>query len=100
MNNQQAKKLAIDKSKVMIEYIENFSADENITGNIPFASRKVATSQQKMSTTIQKIKNHIKIDFYESELNFASIMRKYNSRGNKIAKSTPQNRENKKCKNK
>lgn len=41
MKKQEAQGIAIEKSRVMIEYLEQFLSDENITGKMMFSTAKV-----------------------------------------------------------
>ena len=41
MKKQEAQEIAIEKSRVMIEYLEQFLSDENITGKMMFGTAKV-----------------------------------------------------------
>ena len=41
MKKQEAQGIAIEKSRVMIEYLEQFLSDENITGKMMFGTAKV-----------------------------------------------------------
>ena len=50
MKKQEAESLAIDKSRVMIEYLEQILSDDNISGNMIFSSNKVDGEKEKMCT--------------------------------------------------
>ena len=50
MKKQEAEVLAIDKSRVMIEYLEQILSDDNISGNMIFSSNKVDGEKEKMCT--------------------------------------------------
>ena len=50
MKKQEAIELAIDKSRVMIEYLEQILSDDNILGNMTFRSSKVEGEDEKMCT--------------------------------------------------
>lgn len=50
MKKQEAIGLAIDKSRVMIEYLEQILSDDNISGNMTFRSSKVEGEDEKMCT--------------------------------------------------
>ena len=50
MKKQEAMELAIDKSRVMIEYLEQILSDDNISGNMTFCSSKVEGEVEKMCT--------------------------------------------------
>ena len=50
MKKQEAEILAIDKSRVMIEYVEQILSDDNISGNMTFRSSKVEGENEKMCT--------------------------------------------------
>lgn len=50
MKKQEAMELAIDKSRVMIEYLEQILNDDNISGNMIFSSNKVDGEKEKMCT--------------------------------------------------
>ena len=50
MKKQEAMELAIDKSRVMIEYLEQMLSDDNISGNMTFRSSKVEGEDEKMCT--------------------------------------------------
>ena len=50
MKKQEAIELAIDKSRVMIEYLEQILSDDNILGNMTFRSSKVEGEDKKMCT--------------------------------------------------
>ena len=50
MKKQEAMVLAIDKSRVMIEYLEQILSDDNISGNMTFRSSKVEGEDEKMCT--------------------------------------------------
>lgn len=45
MKKQETQELAIEKSKVMIEYLENFLSDENIRGKMIFGADKVGKEE-------------------------------------------------------
>lgn len=45
MKKQEAQEIAIDKSRVMIEYLEGFLSDENITGKMMFGADKVGKEE-------------------------------------------------------
>ena len=50
MKKQDAEVLAIDKSRVMIEYLEQILNDDNILGNMIFSSNKIDGKKEKMCT--------------------------------------------------
>ena len=50
MKKQEAMELAIDKSRVMIEYLEQILSDDNISGNMTFRSSKIEGEGEKMCT--------------------------------------------------
>ena len=50
MKKQEAMVLAIDKSRVMIEYLEQILSDDNISGNMTFRTSKVEGEDEKMCT--------------------------------------------------
>ena len=50
MKKQEALGLAVDKSRVMIEYLEQILEDGNILGNMTFNSIKVDGEREKMCT--------------------------------------------------
>ena len=50
MKKQEAEVLAIDKSRVMIEYLEQILSDDNISGNMIFSSNKIDGEKEKMCT--------------------------------------------------
>ena len=50
MKKQEALGLAVDKSRVMIEYLEQILEDDNILGNMTFNSIKVDGEREKMCT--------------------------------------------------
>ena len=50
MKKQEAEILAIDKSRVIIEYLEQILNDDNISGNMIFSSNKVDGEKEKMCT--------------------------------------------------
>lgn len=50
MKKQEAIGLAIDKSRVMIEYLEQILSDDNISGNMTFRTSKVEGEDEKMCT--------------------------------------------------
>ena len=50
MKKQEAMELAIDKSRVMIEYLEQILSDDNISGNMTFRTSKVEGEDEKMCT--------------------------------------------------
>ena len=50
MKKQEAELIAIDKSRVMIEYLEQILEDDNILGNMTFNSIKVDGEREKMCT--------------------------------------------------
>ena len=50
MKKQEAESLAIDKSRVMIEYLEQILSDDNISGNMIFSSNKIDGKKEKMCT--------------------------------------------------
>lgn len=45
MKKPEAQIIAIDKSRVMIEYLEQFLSDENITGKMMFGAAKVGKEE-------------------------------------------------------
>lgn len=48
MKKQEAELIAIDKSRVMIEYLEQILSDDNISGNMTFRSNKIDGVKEKM----------------------------------------------------
>ena len=50
MKKQEALGLAVDKSRVMIEYLEQILSDNNISGKMIFSSNKVDGEREKMCT--------------------------------------------------
>ena len=50
MKKQEAMGLAVDKSRVMIEYLEQILEDNNILGKMTFNSSKVDGEREKMCT--------------------------------------------------
>ena len=50
MKKQEAELIAIDESRVMIEYLEQILSDDNISGNMIFSSNKVDGEKEKMCT--------------------------------------------------
>ncbi len=50
MKKQDAEVLAIDKSRVMIEYLEQILNDDNILGNMIFSFNKIDGEKEKMCT--------------------------------------------------
>ena len=50
MKKQEAQEIAIDKSRVMIEYLEGFLSDENITGTMTFDANKIENEPERMCT--------------------------------------------------
>ena len=50
MKKQEAMELAIDKSRMMIEYLEQILSDDNISGNMTFRTSKVEGEDEKMCT--------------------------------------------------
>ena len=65
MKKQEAEVLAIDKSRVMIEYLEQILSDDNISGNMIFSSNKVDGEKEKMCTVDIMLNNgkarHLKL---------------------------------------
>ena len=47
MKKQEALGLAVDKSRVMIEYLEQILSDNNISGKMIFSSNKVDGEREK-----------------------------------------------------
>ena len=66
MKKQEAEVLAIDKSRVMIEYLEQILSDDNILGNMTFRSSKVEGEDEKMCTVDIMLSNgkekHLNLD--------------------------------------
>ncbi len=60
MKKQEAEVLAIDKSRVMIEYLEQILNDDNILGNMIFSSNKVDGEKEKMCTVDIMLNNNTK----------------------------------------
>ena len=58
MNKQEAVVLAIDKSRVMIEYLEQILSDDNISGNMIFSSNKIDGEKEKMCTVDIMLNNN------------------------------------------
>ena len=50
MKKQEAELIAIDESRVMIEYLEQILSDDNISGNMTFRTSKVEGEDEKMCT--------------------------------------------------
>ena len=50
MKKQEAQGIAIEKSRVMIEYLEQFLSDENITGKMMFGTAKVGKEDLVIET--------------------------------------------------
>ena len=65
MKKQEAEALAIDKSRVMIEYLEQILSDDNISGNMIFSSNKIDGEKEKMCTVDIMLNNgkarHLKL---------------------------------------
>ncbi len=58
MKKQEAEVLAIDKSRVMIEYLEQILSDDNISGNMIFSSNKIDGEKEKMCTVDIMLNNN------------------------------------------
>lgn len=58
MKKQEAEILAIDKSRVMIEYLEQILSDDNISGNMIFSSNKIDGEKEKMCTVDIMLNNN------------------------------------------
>ena len=58
MKKQEAIELAIDKSRVMIEYLEQILSDDNISGNMIFSSNKIDGEKEKMCTVDIMLNNN------------------------------------------
>lgn len=50
MKKEEAMCLAIDKSRVVIEYLEQILSDDNILGNMTFSSGKIEGKKENMYT--------------------------------------------------
>ncbi len=58
MKKQEAELIAIDKSRVMIEYLEQILSDDNISGNMIFSSNKIDGEKEKMCTVYIMLNNN------------------------------------------
>ncbi len=58
MKKQEAQELAIDNSRVMIEYLEKFLSDENITGKMIFRATKIEGELEQMCTVDIMLNNN------------------------------------------
>ena len=58
MKKEEAEVLAIDKSRVMIEYLEQILSDDNISGNMIFSSNKIDGEKEKMCTVDIMLNNN------------------------------------------
>ena len=58
MKKQEAEVLALDKSRVMIEYLEQILSDDNISGNMIFSSNKIDGEKEKMCTVDIMLNNN------------------------------------------
>ena len=58
MKKQEAELIVIDKSRVMIEYLEQILSDDNISGNMIFSSNKIDGEKEKMCTVYIMLNNN------------------------------------------
>src|SRR5699024_11142658 len=58
MKKQEAELIAIDKSRVMIEYLEQILSDDNISVNMIFSSNKIDGEKEKMCTVYIMLNNN------------------------------------------
>lgn len=63
MKKQEAQEIVIEKSRVMIEYLEKFLSDENITGTMTFRAEKIEDEPESMCTVDIMLNNEFERHF-------------------------------------